>query len=101
LAREGGAVFTATVPYPVGPYENDSNDRLEFHERVDCINAVIRRSAAEVPGVRLLDIGGKLCPGGVCQQDVGAGELVRPDGVHFSIDASKGLSQWVYEELSH
>jgi len=101
LAREGGVVFTATVPYPVGPYENDDNDRRVFHQRVDCINAVIRKSAAGVPGVRVLDIGSHLCPDGVCQQDVGASEPVRPDGVHFSIDASKGLAHWVYEELRH
>jgi peptidoglycan/LPS O-acetylase OafA/YrhL len=101
LSQEGSTVFAATTPYPVGPYENDSHDRQEFHERVDCINAVIRKSAAAVPGVRVLDIGNRLCPGGVCQQDVGASEPVRPDGVHFSIDASKGLAQWVYEELSH
>jgi peptidoglycan/LPS O-acetylase OafA/YrhL len=100
LAHEGGIVFAATVPYPVGPYENDRSDRREFHERVDCINAVIRKSAERVPGVRLLDVGARLCPGGTCQQDVGASEPVRPDGVHFSIDASKGLAQWVYEELS-
>jgi len=99
LGHEGGTVFTATVPYPVGPYENDSNDRREFHERVDCINAVIRKSAAAVPGVRVLDIGARLCPGGVCEQHVGASEPIRPDGVHFSIDASKGLAHWVYEEL--
>jgi peptidoglycan/LPS O-acetylase OafA/YrhL len=101
LSHEGGLVFTATVPYPVGPYENDSGDRREFHRRVDCINAVVRKSAAGVPGVRVLDIGNRLCPDGVCQQDVGASEFVRPDGVHFSIDASKGLAQWVYEELQH
>ncbi|HEX2672058.1 MAG TPA: acyltransferase family protein [Polyangiaceae bacterium] len=99
LAHESGMVFTATVPYPVGPYENDRNDRREFHERVDCINSVIRTSAAKVPGVRVLELGAQLCPEGVCQQDVGASEPVRPDGVHFSIDASKGLAHWVYEEL--
>jgi len=99
LAHESGIVFTATVPYPVGPYENDRNDRREFHERVDCINRVIRQAAAEVPGVRVLDVGERLCPNGVCEQDVGASEPIRPDGVHFSIDASRGLARWVYEEL--
>jgi len=99
LSHEGGLVFAATMPYPVGPYENDSNDRRAFHERVDCINAVIRKSAGGVPGVRVLDIGNQLCPDGVCQQEVGASELLRPDGVHFSIDASKGLARWVYGEL--
>jgi len=99
LAQEGGIVFTATVPYPVGPYENDDNDRRDFHQRVDCINAVIRKSAAKVPGVRVLDVASRLCTDGVCQQDVGESEPIRPDGVHFSIDASKGLAHWVYEEL--
>jgi peptidoglycan/LPS O-acetylase OafA/YrhL len=99
LAHEGGLVFIGTVPYPVGPYENDSNDRREFHDRVDCINAVIRKSAADVPGVRVLDVSARLCPSGVCEQEIGESEPVRPDGVHFSIDASKGLAHWVYEEL--
>ncbi|HET7545454.1 MAG TPA: SGNH hydrolase domain-containing protein, partial [Polyangiaceae bacterium] len=99
LAHEGGLVFTATVPYPVGPYENDSDDRREFHERVDCINTVIRKAAARVAGVRVLDVGSQLCPAGVCAQEIGAPEPIRPDGVHFSIDASKGLAHWVYEEL--
>ena len=99
LQRETGRVFTATVPYPVGPYENDSHDRSEFHERVDCINAVIRKSAAAVPGVGVIDVAARLCPGDVCQQDVGAREPVRPDGVHFSIDAASALSRWVYDEL--
>jgi len=99
LSQEGGTVFVGTMPYPVGPYENDRSDRQEFHERVDCINAVIRKSAASTAGVRVLDVGAKLCPDGVCEQDIGASEPIRPDGVHFSIDASKGLAHWVYEEL--
>jgi lysophospholipase L1-like esterase len=99
LRAESGRVFTATVPYPVGPYENDPNDRLEFHERVDCINAVIRRAVLAVPGVGLIDVAARLCPGGVCEQDIGASEPVRPDGVHFSIDAARGLSRWVYDEI--
>jgi peptidoglycan/LPS O-acetylase OafA/YrhL len=99
LRHEGGVVFTATVPYPVGPYENDGSDRREFHERIDCINAVIRKSVAAVPAVRLVELGAQLCPGGVCQQEIGESEPVRPDGVHFSIDASKALARWVFSEL--
>ena len=99
LQQESGRVYTATIPYPVGPYENDSSDRQDFHGRVDCINTVIRKAVSAVPGVALVDVGAHLCPNGVCQQDVGAKELLRPDGVHFSIDASKGISRWVYQEL--
>ncbi|MEO6598780.1 MAG: acyltransferase family protein [Polyangiaceae bacterium] len=101
LQHESGVVFTATVPYPVGPYENDSHDREEFHHRTDCINAVIRTAVTAVPGVRLVDLGAYLCPAGICQQDIGGREPIRPDGVHFSIDSSKALARWVFGELQH
>lgn len=101
LSAERGRVFTATVPYPVGPYETDRKDRLEFHERVDCINAVIRKAVLAAPGVRLIDVATRLCPGGICEQDIGASEPVRPDGVHFSIVASRGIARWVYDEIQH
>ena len=94
LEGEAGLVFTSTIPYPVGRY-----DAREFREEVDCINASIRKTVAAVPGVQLIDVGARLCPGGVCEQDVGRSEPVRPDGVHFSIDSAQGLSRWIYEEI--
>jgi hypothetical protein len=99
LQHEGGLVFTATVPYPVGPYENDIHDREEYHQRTNCINAVIRDAVGRVPGVRLVDLGGHLCPAGICQQDIDGHEPIRPDGVHFSIDSSSELARWVFAEL--
>jgi peptidoglycan/LPS O-acetylase OafA/YrhL len=94
LEAEAGLVFTSTIPYPVGRY-----DRQEFREEVDCINTSIRKTVAAVPGVQVIDIGARLCPAGVCEQDVGRGEPIRPDGVHFSIDSAQGLARWVYEEI--
>jgi len=94
LEAEAGLVFTATIPYPVGRY-----DAREFRDEVDCINTSIRKTVAALPGVQLIDVGARLCPGGVCQQDVGGSEPVRPDGVHFSIDSAQSLSRWVYEEI--
>ena len=95
LRREPGDVYLATIPYPLGPYE----DEPEMHERAVCINTLIRKVARAVPGVRLLDVGNHLCPGGACQQDIGLKEPVRPDGVHFDIDSSRDVSRWVYEQL--
>jgi len=94
LEGEAGLVFTSTIPYPVGRY-----DAAEFRDEVDCINTSIRKTVNAVPGVQLIDVGARLCPGGVCQQDVGGDEPVRPDGVHFSIDSAQDLSRWVYEEI--
>jgi hypothetical protein len=94
LQAEAGLVFTSTIPYPVGRY-----DAREFRDQVDCINASIRKTTLAVPGVRLIDIGARLCPDGICEQDVGGSEPMRPDGVHFSIDSAQSLSRWVYEEI--
>jgi peptidoglycan/LPS O-acetylase OafA/YrhL len=94
LEAEAGLVYTATIPYPVARY-----DVREFRDEVDCINTSIRKTVDAVPGVQLIDVGARLCPGGVCEQDVGGSEPVRPDGVHFSIDAAQTLSRWVYEEI--
>ncbi|HEX3853440.1 MAG TPA: acyltransferase family protein [Polyangiaceae bacterium] len=94
LEAEAGLVFTSTIPYPVGRY-----DTREFRDEVDCINTSIRKTVDAVPGVQLIDVGARLCPGGVCQQDIGGDEPVRPDGVHFSIDSAQSLWRWVYEEI--
>jgi peptidoglycan/LPS O-acetylase OafA/YrhL len=95
LQGEAGVVFAATIPYPVG----GRYDSQVIHEQVDCINASLRKAVAALPGVQLIDIGGHLCPGGVCEQDVGKSEPVRPDGVHFSVDGAQALSRWIYEEI--
>ncbi|MEO8903263.1 MAG: acyltransferase family protein [Polyangiaceae bacterium] len=94
LQGEAGEVFTATIPYALVHWESP-----EFNAQIDCVNRSIRKSAAAVPGVQLLDIGARLCPNSVCEQDVGAKEPIRPDGMHFSIDGAHGLARWVYEEI--
>lgn len=91
-----GRVYALTIPYAVERW-----DTPDYRRKVDCINASIRKSAAAVPSVELLDLGGKMCATGVCQQDVGADEPLRPDGVHFSIAPAQALSRWVFEQLQH
>jgi hypothetical protein len=44
-------------------------------------------------------LGAHLCPAGICQQDIGAPEPIRPDGVHFSVVSSEELARWVFGEL--
>ncbi len=94
LQGEAGVVFTSTIPYALVHW-----DSAEFNAQIDCVNRSIRKSAATVPGVFMLDVGGRLCPKSVCEQDIGAKEPIRPDGMHFSIDGAHALARWVYEEI--
>jgi hypothetical protein len=82
-------VWAATIPYPLGEYDTPT-----FRGEVDCINASIRKSVAAVPGIGLLDVAERLCPHGVCERESDE-RVIRPDGVHYAIDAAAGLSRWV------
>jgi hypothetical protein len=93
LASDSGRVWAVTVPYPLGVY-----DDATFRGEVDCINASIRKVAATVPDVRILDLAERLCPNGVCQREVD-GALIRPDGVHYSMDGGRDVSRWVLEQV--
>ncbi len=93
LSSPEGRVWAATIPYPLGEY-----DTATFRAEVDCINASIRKSAAAVPGVALLDFAERLCPKGVCERE-SDGLVIRPDGVHYTIDGARSVSRWVLAEL--
>ena len=93
LLSPEGRVWAATIPYPLGEYDNAT-----FRGEVDCINASIRKSAAAVPGVAVLEFAEHLCPKGVCELE-SDGKTIRPDGVHYTIDGAASLSRWVLTEI--
>ncbi len=93
LTSAEGRVWVVTIPYPLGEY-----DTATFRAEVDCINASIRRAAAVVQGIELLDLAERLCPKGVCQRESEGGEI-RPDGVHYTVDGAATLSRWVLAEV--
>lgn len=88
-----GHVWAVTIPYPLGVYDNAT-----FRAETDCINTSIRKAAALVPGVAVLDVAERLCPKGICQRELDGIEI-RPDGVHYTIDGAASLSRWVLEEI--
>ena len=92
LSAEGRA-FAATIPYPLGEYDTPA-----FRAEVDCINASIRRSAAAVQGIEVLDVAGQLCPKGGCIRESG-GVVIRPDGVHYAIEGASEISRWVLAQI--
>jgi peptidoglycan/LPS O-acetylase OafA/YrhL len=86
-------VWAVTLPYPLGPY-----DSAPWRAEVDCVNASLRKAAAAVPGVRVLEFGERVCPKGVCvlERD---GVQLRPDGVHYDLEASRDVASWVLEQI--
>ena len=93
LELPNGRVWLVTLPYPLDVYDNDT-----FRQEVDCINASIRKAAAAVPGIKVLELGERLCPKGVCQREH-EGVEIRPDGVHYTIDGAASISRWVLEQI--
>ena len=79
-------VYVATLPYPLGPYDSEP-----YRKQTDCINASLRKAAAANDGVKVLELGARLCPSAECDLDFG-GKTIRPDGVHFDIDGARELS---------
>lgn len=86
-------VWLATLPYALGRY-----DTSEFRQRIDCINASIRKVNAVFPEVRTLPLADIECPKGACYTTF-EGELMRPDGVHYSINAARPIAERVLEVL--
>lgn len=88
-----GRVWAVTIPYPLDVYDNAT-----FRHEVDCINVSIRKSAAAVPGIEVLDLFERLCPKGVCLRE-SDGVEIRPDGVHYTIDGINSVARSILEEI--
>jgi peptidoglycan/LPS O-acetylase OafA/YrhL len=93
LRSPGGHVWAATIPYPLGVWEGPV-----IRAEVDCINTSIRSAAGSVPEVRVLELADQVCPKGACDLEF-EGAVIRPDGVHYSIEGARGLSRWVLEQI--
>jgi hypothetical protein len=93
LHPSAGQVWAVTVPYPLGRY-----DSAPWRAEVDCINASLKKAVATAPHVRILDLGAWLCPGGVCKVEREGAEI-RPDGVHYDLQAARDLGRWALDQL--
>jgi peptidoglycan/LPS O-acetylase OafA/YrhL len=93
LTSTPGDTWLVTVPYPLGVYDDAS-----FRKETDCINQALTKTAQAVPGVKMLDLAGHLCPKGTCTRTLD-GKTIRPDGVHYDIDGANELSRWIVSEI--
>jgi hypothetical protein len=72
-------------PGPDGREANETN--AEF-------NRFLRRLGRPV-----IDLDGRVCPGGRFTQDIEGLEVGRPDGLHFSDEAAEALAPWIVDGL--
>jgi peptidoglycan/LPS O-acetylase OafA/YrhL len=82
--------FTNPHTHPAwGAAETPAQDAADA-AKMDRLNAIIRQVVAERPQVVLVDLAGHLAsiPGADSDQ------AMRPDGVHFSPDASADMAEW-------
>ncbi|HEU0191827.1 MAG TPA: acyltransferase family protein [Mycobacterium sp.] len=100
LGATGARVVVATVPYSrYGEKPDGSLYPEDQPGRVDQWNALLRRVAGNLPGVRLMDLNRKLCPKGVYTTKVD-GIKVRSDGVHLTPEGVAWLTPWLEESIS-
>lgn len=91
-----GQLWLTRIPYALKHWQKPERD-----EHVDCFNRMIEDVAANVPGVRILDLAKHLCPAGSAScTNESAGHPVRPDGLHFAGDGAKETARWVLEQMS-
>ena len=104
FSSRGGLVALPIVPcfdppdYGVAGAAGGATDRRD-PARVAAVNAVIRSVAGEHRDVvRLVDIGGFLCPRGHARDHI-AGVTMREDGVHYTHGGALVLSRWIAPRL--
>jgi peptidoglycan/LPS O-acetylase OafA/YrhL len=102
LSESGASVVWLNAPCYAdrilpGPLANTNALRPERTQWFD--DEVLPRFAAADPDVTLVDLAGFVCPDGVFTQEFGGLKGVRPDGVHFSDDASALIASWLVPQL--
>ena len=92
MGPAAGRVVLAIVPYPM--------DRWRWGnllDRVDCFDAMLRRTA-EKGHLRALDLMAYLCPTRTCIDESG-GKPIRPDGLHFDGAGAEETARWTLREI--
>jgi hypothetical protein len=80
-----------------GPLSETNALRPERTQWFD--DEVLPRFERAEPEVTLVDLADFVCPDGVFTQELGGLKGVRPDGVHFSDDASALIADWLVPQL--
>jgi len=69
----------------------------EAASQVDCVNEDIRRVAAELPWLHVIDLAEFVCPQRVCRGMI-EGFTIRPDGLHYWGESGALVGAWLLEK---
>jgi peptidoglycan/LPS O-acetylase OafA/YrhL len=95
LVRPKTRTFLLTLPKSLRPWDGEPEQ-----EEIACVNKTIRKVAAAIPGIEVLDLGERVCPRGECiVQEPGLPKPIRPDGIHYDMDGARNVSQWILEQI--
>ncbi len=87
LVESGASVLWMTLPCRVES-SGLAPDIADVNRKVEYLNQEIIAELDVIDGVEIYDLADLLCPGGEAVESVDGVGVLRPDGVHFSIDAS-------------
>ena len=95
LVAPNTRVFVVTLPHSTRVWDGE-----EQQKQIDCVNAVLRRAQAAVPGTEMLDLGERVCPKGACiLQEPDAPRQIRPDGIHYDLEGGHKIGAWVLQQI--
>ncbi|MFT4570757.1 MAG: peptidoglycan/LPS O-acetylase OafA/YrhL [Hyphomicrobiaceae bacterium] len=102
LSAQGAAIALTTSPYMIARPDGKLIPWTERNqnERVDAVNAVIRKVArANADRVTLIDLHRFVCPNGVYREEID-GVLLFEDGVHYTKDGALLVWRWLEPQLA-
>ena len=102
LTSTGATVVLLTAPYYHQIEQADGNPWPEDDPaRVNRYNSVLRQVAASSGGsVVVLDLGGRIDPGGKYRQFIGDTNVRFADGIHVTQAGAKLIAPWILKEVT-
>ena len=102
MTSTGATVVLLTAPYYHQIEQADGNPWPEDDPaRVNRYNSVLRQVAASSGGsVVVLDLGGRIDPGGRYRQFIGDTNVRFADGIHVTQAGAKLIAPWILKEVT-
>ena len=101
LGAGGARVALLTAPYDDQPEQADGRPQpADDPARMDRYNQLVRRAAAGAPGqATVVDLGGRLSPGGRFSRTLGTTTARADDGIHVTAAGAQLLEPWLMASL--